>query len=490
MEVQEPDVNALIQACRKEELGAVKEIVEGTGIDVNAIAKYKYGGLHGDFPLLAAAENCNLQLIKYLIGKGANVNACTGRNQGKYNGMTPLQAAVSSRRDIDSSQRRATVELLVSNGADISALNAEGTPLWELCEEDQPDVTRRLIELGMNVCVKQKSPDFNSRSGITMLHHWAASVHPAATSIIELILAKGADLKALNKHGISPLNVAAVGLPSHEASNTSYHSPNDPVLRFLLERGEYSLSEKIDTLELAGAKLLLHNKDESSISQALQYWNEALDLRESAIGSIPKVPLKTNNIVHWRTIEWTTRDQLRELQTNPSVDKIKIQAIVVAQRIFSRISSEALFYYLYDIASDNCKALLSANRISELLEVCWVMLEGARLHDIREMLLWLMVEWFTEMIVTALTKLQIDRNPILSSETLMLSLELITDTDESYLSIDHENESVTLVRCGSHAGIMSVIYNLVNMISKLPELITPELKCSLKRYARQNGRNR
>jgi len=69
--------------------------------------------------------------------------------------------------------------------------------MWELCQEDQPDVTLLLIELGMNVTQKSRV------TGITMLHRWAASANPAATSIIELILAKGADVKAPNKQGIS-----------------------------------------------------------------------------------------------------------------------------------------------------------------------------------------------------------------------------------------------------------------------------------------------
>ena len=41
MEIQR-DINALIIACRNEELGTVKEIMEGAEIDVNAIAEYRY----------------------------------------------------------------------------------------------------------------------------------------------------------------------------------------------------------------------------------------------------------------------------------------------------------------------------------------------------------------------------------------------------------------------------------------------------------------
>ena len=101
-------------------------MIEVAKIDVNAIARYEYCGplLQGDFPLLAAAGNCNFLLIKYLIGKGANVNSRAGLNEGICNGMSPLQAVVAFRRDIDSVHIKAAVKLLASNGADPSALNA------------------------------------------------------------------------------------------------------------------------------------------------------------------------------------------------------------------------------------------------------------------------------------------------------------------------------------------------------------------------------
>jgi len=214
-----PDINSLIQSCRNEELGAVKNMVEVDGIDVNATAVYHFYSplLGGDFPLFAAAENCNFQLVEYLIAKGANVNSRTSvQNQHRIHaGMTPLQAAVSLRNDIGSLKRRAAVELLVSNGADTSALNTNGNPMWELCREDQPDVTLLLMELGMSVTQKSRE------TGLTMLHRWAASTNPAAASIIQLILAKGADLKAVNEQGIFPLYVATVGLTCNESRKLS-----------------------------------------------------------------------------------------------------------------------------------------------------------------------------------------------------------------------------------------------------------------------------
>jgi len=483
--IQQREINALIRACRNEELGAVKKILEGTGINVNATAAeeiiYRGSPLsRGDNPLLAAAGNCSLKLIKYLIGKGANVNTHIGKDKGKFDVMSPLQAAVSLRQDIDSSQRKAAIELLISNGADPSALNAKGNPMWELCREDEPDVTLLLIELGMNVTQKSRV------SGITILHRWAASADPAAASIIQLILAKGADVKALNKQGISPLYTAAVGLTKEESSIEPLNQiPNDTVLRLLLQRDEYSLSEKIDTLELAGANLIRKMDDSSSISKAFQYWNEALDLRESAQGSIPKVPLNPNNNVHWRAVEWTTKDQLRELQNHPSVDKIKMQAIIVSQRILSRISSEAFLNYLwYRLAADYSEALCNSNRYAELLDLCWVLLEGARLQDTRKTYLWLAFKNVTDNLLKALENLKTDRNPILNPETLRLSLELITDTNAPEKSAQFSDSVIQDI--GKFMEETSVVYHLVTLISELPEMITPEIKVCLGQYVRRD----
>jgi len=424
--------------------------------------------------------NCNLELIKYLNGKGANVNSRTAcRNEAKYDGMSPLQATITLLRDVKSFQRiRAAIELLVSKGADPSALNAKGNPMWQLCEVYHSDVTRLLIELGMSVT--QKCPD----SGITILHHWAASTDPASTSMIELLLTKGVDVKALDNEGISPLYAAAIGLTSNDEP---YHNPNEPVLRLLLQRSEYSLLEKINALELAGSLLLLHKEDDSSISQAFQFWNDALDLRDSAQGSIPKVPLSLPNTVQWRAAEWTNRDQLRELHRRSSAE-VKIQAILIAQRVLSSISSSAFSSYLWlGFVYDYFSLLHSANRNSELVDVCWIMLEGARRHDPRQFHVWHIIGNAILFLITTLMKLRRDDpNAVLNSELLRLSLQLIIDTNKSHLPMESPS---SLIFSRIPNDYIDVVYNLISMIGEMPEMMTQEIKDCLKRLVQYDGRN-
>ncbi len=249
--------------------------------------------------------------------------------------------------------------------------------MWTLCE-DEPDLVMLLINLGMSLtqrCTERK----------TIWHHWASSQNEGAVFVVELLLEKGADHKAVDYYGITPLNAAAFFRYCHAISGFSYaphENPNEPVLRHLLQREEYSLLEKIDALELVGAMILIEKEDEVSVSKALQYWNDALNLRESAQESIPKILVNANNIIHWWIIEWTTRDQLEELQQR--LDDMKIQAILVIRRILSRTNSTAHHssYLWGDFIHYYCTSLLDSERFSELLDICWIMLEGASLPSL------------------------------------------------------------------------------------------------------------
>ena len=52
------------------------------------------------------------------------------------------------------------------------------------------------------------------------------------------------------------------------------------VLKNLLLREEVTVSSKIESLELVGATILLHEEDTTWINEAFSYWNEAMDLRD------------------------------------------------------------------------------------------------------------------------------------------------------------------------------------------------------------------
>jgi len=373
----------LLRTCGTGKLEAVEMLVRRLGADVNATAAYRFQSagetitIEGASPLFVAAGNCNLEVTKYLIDQGANVNSLTTVNNQKYAGMSPLHAAVSLRRDKNWFEKKAIVELLISNGADASSLTTTGSSMWMLCHEEH--IERHLL-IDLAVSLTQLFPGKNCSA----LHHFASShgfacafVKDTTVPIVELLLAKGADPKALDFYGLTPLNIAAVGYPLYG----KHRGPNEPVLEYFLKRDDTSLLEKIDALELAGAMILLEERNGTSMSRGLGYWNEAQDLRDSAQGSIPKVPWKVNSLVPWRAVEWTTRDELRELQQRPLAVK-KIQALLVGRRILLRFSSKAFVHHLWNgFVLIYFHRLLSAKRYTEFFDICWIMLEGTRGYD-------------------------------------------------------------------------------------------------------------
>ena len=115
------DNTPIITAAHKGHLEIVKLLLEQEGIDINGKGAKDYSMLH------FAVEDFNYKMVKYLLEKGANVNALTGKNN------TPLHSACN---DSDHHLNRNKVtEILLQYGADISARNIAGTtPLHSASE--------------------------------------------------------------------------------------------------------------------------------------------------------------------------------------------------------------------------------------------------------------------------------------------------------------------------------------------------------------------
>jgi len=513
----------LLEACGRGELEVVKDLVERHGVNVNATATYtatyskgpsvKTVLTYSASPLFVAAGNCNLEITRYLVDKGANVHSSTGLIGHEIGpGLSPVHAAILLRPDTPWSQKKATIEFLFDNGADPSAFT-DGSPIWSLCIRGEPALTMLLIELFMSL-TRWSLRTAND----VLLHHEelaritkgtrlageldkAESKWPDSAGdedfvpVFDLLIGKCFDIKGhLYNCGMAVHNFIAMPVLQWSADSHSSRNIGDDVdeLRDLfLERAEISPLEKVDALELAGAMSLLHHREEDiSVSKAFQYWNAAVDLRESAQGSIPKVPLEDNNIVPWRTIEWTTQDQLEELLNRPLAD-MQLQALLIARRILSKMSSDALCWHVWIRYVKNYSSkLYSENRMNELLEICWCMLEGARVTDTNR--LWSMIISIVYDLVLCLRKLKDEESPILNSDTLHLSLQLVCDTNTFHL-VNLNKNRVTEWRISRHGGTMinpmGTIYNLVTILCDRPELVTPEIKNCLHQFVKRDGRD-
>ncbi|GAB4236368.1 MAG: hypothetical protein OHK0028_13270 [Deltaproteobacteria bacterium] len=170
-------------------------------------------------PLVFAALYGRKEIAAVLIAHGANVNYRAKDNE------TPLHfAAEANSKDV--------AELLIAHGADVNAKRTSGwTPLDEAAMTGKKDVAEVLIAHGANVndagnplikasyssrgtstdlveLLLAKGADVNTRAphGETALH---GPCYMGRKEVAELLLAKGADVNAKDERGWTPLHKAS-----------------------------------------------------------------------------------------------------------------------------------------------------------------------------------------------------------------------------------------------------------------------------------------
>jgi len=116
----------------KGDLAAVKRAIsKGTKVDKKDIA--------GQTALMYAAETGNLEIVKYLVEQGANINAVSGR---KGRGTPLIYAAAANKVEI--------VEYLLKNGGDINATTPyqnETALIWAVASGHEK-IVKLLLENG------------------------------------------------------------------------------------------------------------------------------------------------------------------------------------------------------------------------------------------------------------------------------------------------------------------------------------------------------
>jgi len=139
--------------------------------------------------LVEAVGKGNINLVKSLIARGANINEKNDR------GMTPLhEAAYYGREDM--------AEVLIANGANVNTTNESGqTPLHLAAKIGVKYVPELLLANGADINAR-------NNNGGTPLHN-AVQQWDVTQDLLELLLAKGADVNARNNKGQTPLHSAA-----------------------------------------------------------------------------------------------------------------------------------------------------------------------------------------------------------------------------------------------------------------------------------------
>jgi hypothetical protein len=191
-----PAIHPIHQAVRDNDLNGLKKEVE-SGVDVDL----RVGT--GSTPLLRASQFGQLEMVKYLIANGADINA-----QNVFG--TPL--VVASRNG-----HLEIVKYLIANGADINAKNGVGyTPLMWASKSGNLETVKYLIGEGVDI-------DTKSKDGSTALI--IASGH-GNLEIVKYLRSKGADIDIKDSEGKTALDYARINNDKHLVDYFQNELPN------------------------------------------------------------------------------------------------------------------------------------------------------------------------------------------------------------------------------------------------------------------------
>ena len=162
--------------------------VEVAGILLDNGADIKAASRHGWTPLHHAAGAKNIELLRYLIERGAPLELRTTDI-----GYTPLMLAAAD-GSVD------VVVALAQLGANVEARSEGGTtPLYQAAVNGHSDVVERLLELGARA-------DIETYNGWTPMK---AAASRGDTEVLRILLAAGVDPNGRTAQVAPPLHVAA-----------------------------------------------------------------------------------------------------------------------------------------------------------------------------------------------------------------------------------------------------------------------------------------
>lgn len=179
------EVRALHEAVLDGDLDRLRTLIQ-RGADVE-------GRLDGLTPLQMAASIGNVEIARFLLAKGADVNA---RGPG---GRTALDMAMGH---MWFRSHLPVVELLLSKGANPNLGRQDGvTPLFYAARYGDPGAAKLLLKHGAD-------PRHRSKGGATALHWACGSGRKRSLDVARLLIDAGADVNARTAAGNTPLRWA------------------------------------------------------------------------------------------------------------------------------------------------------------------------------------------------------------------------------------------------------------------------------------------
>ncbi|XP_039291555.1 protein fem-1 homolog CG6966 isoform X1 [Nilaparvata lugens] len=263
--------------------------------------------IEGAPPLWCAAAAGHLSVVRFLVQRGANINATTRTHS------TPLRAACFD-------GHFEIVKFLISNGANIEVSNRHGhTCLMIACYKGHYKIAQYLLSLGAKVNTK-------SVKGNTALHDCAES---GSLDILKMLIRFGATID-VDCYGMTPLLAASV----------TGHT--DIVEYLITHEDRVTRQECIDALELLGATYVDKKRD---MFGALELWKRAMHLRSDERMPIakPAQPVTVEAYEHSREIR--TLEELDDLLADP--DEMRMQSLLIRERILGPAHPDTSYYIRY-----------------------------------------------------------------------------------------------------------------------------------------------
>ncbi|XP_058800378.1 protein fem-1 homolog A [Phymastichus coffea] len=305
----------LFIVCKRGHVEIVEYLIKVCHADIEQRGLYEVPddrSIHCVTPLWCAAVSGKLPVLKCLISHGADVNAISD------SGSTPVRSACfMTHLDI--------VCCLVENGADILQANFNGGTCL-INSVQSVELCTYLLQHGANV----NATDIQSKTAL----HYAIQEHRFET--MKLLLEYNA-----NPHLRSRYN--------DDALQTACLKGATQIFDYLIEKINYPPERLADAHELIGSTFF----DEHSDTQlAFKYWQTALAIRNiNGIDGnpLPKRPNYPKRESFRNMVEFSTVDELNTIMLD--LDTIRIQSLLICERILGAYHKDTLFRLMYRGAS-------------------------------------------------------------------------------------------------------------------------------------------
>lgn len=313
----------LILACQKGDLSLIKNLIEIENIDINC------RGIIGTkfvTPLIASIFSKNIEVVKYLIEKGADINlnyhlpsvivASTQGNleifklfiengasidyQDSKTGLTPL---LSLCQISNNNQNLEIIKYLIENKADLEKYNKDGDNALICCSKfGYTEIIHELIKGGVNINSKQNNVSKNSS-----LH---LAVDYNQNGIVKLLLENGADINILNELNQSPLYYAI-------------KNGNMIMIKILLERGA-----EIEGKDINGKSLKDIIIGKQNLDEILKILNE----RDKLIKDFEKLNIKEEKIEieekNIKKVEEERKEEIFNIRISSIYKKVVLKTLI------------------------------------------------------------------------------------------------------------------------------------------------------------------